>query len=133
MSEIEELETLEAPTQEPTEEQPKSPRPYKPRPPKTKAQMEAWTKALATRAANAEKRKKEAAELTKAAQKELEKSVVAKALAIKKRQIMAKAKLDELSDDDTPIEKVREVAAKTVAKTVTKPVAKPPAKGFIFV
>jgi hypothetical protein len=106
-----ELETL-AP-----EEAPATPR----RPPKTAAQMKAWEKALATRKANAEKRRKEAEELTKADQKNLEEKVVRKAIAIKKKQIKAQAQIDEISDDDTPIEKVREVAKKVAQKQAAKP------------
>jgi hypothetical protein len=85
--------------------------------------MEAWKKALATRALNNKKKKEEAEALARQSQKDLEDQVVKKAIAIKKKQIKAKAKLDEvLSDDDTPIEVVRQVAKKVVAKQVAKPV-----------
>lgn len=104
------------------EPQRKPTKPYKPRPPKTEAQMEAWRKALATRAENNRKKKEEAEALARQSQRDLEDQVVKKALAIKKKQIKAKAQIDEvLSDDDTPIETIRQVAKKTVAKQVSKP------------
>ena len=42
----------------------------------------------------------------------LEAKIVKKAISIKKRQIKKEAALDEVSDDDTPIQKIKEIASK---------------------
>jgi hypothetical protein len=116
------VQTVIEPESDSTDDEPPK-KEYKKRPPKTEAQMEAWKKALATRALNNKKKKEEAEAIARQSQKELEDQVVKKAIAIKKKQIKAKAKLDEvLSDDDTPIEVVRQVAKKAVAKQTAKPV-----------
>ena len=44
---------------------------------------------------------------------EIKDKIVKKAIAIKKRQIKKEAILDEIEDDDTPIEKVKEIMKKT--------------------
>ena len=51
--------------------------------------------------------------------KALEEKVLAKAVSIKKKQIKKQVVLDEISDDETPIEKIKEIAKKI------KPVEKP--------
>ena len=42
----------------------------------------------------------------------LEAKIVKKAISIKKRQIKKEAALDEISDDETPIQKIKEIAKK---------------------
>ena len=42
----------------------------------------------------------------------LEDKVVKKAISIKKKQIKKEALLDEISDDETPIQKIKEIAKK---------------------
>ena len=45
----------------------------------------------------------------------LEAKIVKKAIAIKKRQIKSEAALNNISDDDTPIQKIKEIAKKIPA------------------
>ena len=45
----------------------------------------------------------------------LEAKIVKKAISIKKRQIKKEAALDEVSDDDTPIQKIKQIASKIPA------------------
>jgi len=54
------------------------------------------------------------------AKKEMEQTIVRKAVAIKKKQIKAQAVLEEISDDETPIEEIRKIIAKP-----KKPVSQP--------
>ena len=42
----------------------------------------------------------------------LEQKIVKKAISIKKRQIKKEAALDEISDDETPMEKIKQIAKK---------------------
>ena len=42
----------------------------------------------------------------------LEAKIVKKAISIKKKQILKEAALDEVSDDDTPIQKIKQIARK---------------------
>ena len=42
----------------------------------------------------------------------LEAKIVKKAISIKKKQILKEAALDEVSDDDTPIQKIKQIAKK---------------------
>ena len=42
----------------------------------------------------------------------LEAKIVKKAISIKKKQIKKEAALDEVSDDDTPIQKIKEIVSK---------------------
>ena len=44
---------------------------------------------------------------------EIKDKIIKKAIAIKKRQIKKEAILDEIEDDDTPIEKVKKIMKKT--------------------
>ena len=45
----------------------------------------------------------------------LEAKIVKKAISIKKKQIKKEAALDEISDDETPIQKIKEIAKKIPA------------------
>ena len=56
-------------------------------------------------------------------QEKYETVVVKKAVAIKKRQLKKKQELEEIADDDTPIDQLR-VNEVEVVKQVKKPVAK---------
>lgn len=98
----------------------------KPKRDRTQKQIEAFNKCIETKKKKAADRAAEAKRLAEYDKKALEEKVVKKAISIKKKQIKKQSALDEISDDDTPIEKVKEVA-----KTI-KPVAKPqPAYKFI--
>jgi len=77
--------------------------------PRTKKQMEAFERAKAIRDANFEKRKEEKRLKEEEERKIIEEKLVKKAIAVKKKQIKKQAVLDEISDDDTPIQKVKEL------------------------
>lgn len=49
-------------------------------------------------------------------QKHFEELIVKKAIAIKKKQIKREAALEEISDDDTPVEKIKEISKKVAIK-----------------
>lgn len=83
---------------------------------RTAAQIAAFEKCLDIKKTNAAKRLADAKKLAAFEKAALEEKVVSKALSIKKKQIKKQAALDELSDDDTPIEAVKAKAAKTVPK-----------------
>jgi hypothetical protein len=80
--------------------------------PRTEKQLQAFEKAKAIRDANAAKRKEEQRIREEQAKKIAEEKIVKKAIAIKKKEIKKQAVLDEISDDDTPIEKVKQIATK---------------------
>ena len=82
------------------------------RPAKTEKQLKSFEKAREKRMENIERRKKEIEELEKQAQCELDKKIINKAISIKKKMIKQNAQLDEISDDDTPLEEVIELARK---------------------
>ena len=59
----------------------------------------------------------------------LEQKIVKKAISIKKKQIIKEAALDEISDDETPMEKIKQIAKKK--KQLIPPVDDKPK--YIFV
>jgi hypothetical protein len=85
--------------------------------------LEAFKKAQAIRDANTAKRKQEQKEKEDAERKIAEEKIVKKAIAIKKKEIKKQAVLDEISDDDTPIQKIKEIAIGT--KVPVKPPLQP--------
>jgi hypothetical protein len=104
----------------------------------TEKQRAAWARALAARDENRRKRAEERKQQEEEHKKVIEEKVVKKALAVKKKQIMKEAVLDAISDDETPIEVVKEVVAKKRASAPPKVVERivykePPAPRFIFV
>jgi len=101
-------------------------REFKPRPPKTQAQIDAFKKAIEARNANAKMRREAAEKMMAEAKTETETKIVKKALAIKKKQVKAQLALEEISDDDEPIEVIKQ----KVKKVVEKP---PPKPSFTFV
>lgn len=98
----------------------------KPRPPKTQKQIDAFKKAIETRNANAKMRREAADKMLAEAKTETETKIVKKALAIKKRQVKAQLALEEISDDDEPIEIIKQ----KVKKVTERP---PPKPSFTFV
>jgi hypothetical protein len=124
MAEVKEDIVVEDVSDEEVEVKPK--RPYKPRPPKTPAQLEAFQKAIAARDANAKRRREEAEKMLAQSKKETEDKVVKKALSIKKKQLKAQLALEEISDDDEPIEVIKQ----KVKKVAERP---PPKPAFTFV
>jgi hypothetical protein len=86
---------------------------------RTEAQKLAFEKCKQQRELNAKKRADDAKKLMEYEKKALEEKLIAKAVSLKKKQIKKQVVLDEISDDETPIEKVKEMAKKI------KPVEKP--------
>ena len=96
--------------------------------PRTEAQKLAFEKCKAKRDENAKKRLADAKKLAEYEKKALEEKLISKAISIKKKQIKKQVILDEISDDETPIEKVKEMAKKI------KPVApEKPKPSFTFI
>lgn len=103
---------------------------------RTPAQIAAWERCLQkraeARAARTEIKKNDEkllAEYKESLKKKQVKKVVKKAEAIKKKAIMLDEDLDEISDDDTPIEVVKAKAKQNRAKRATpvkQPVQPPP-------
>ena len=88
--------------------------------PRTAKQIEAFEKARETREKNALARKQSRDEEAIAIRKQVEDKLVKKAIAVKKKQIKQEAILDEISDDDTPLDEVEKIATRSVAKTRLK-------------
>lgn len=93
----------------------------KPRKERTQKQIEAFNRCIETKKKKAAERAAEAKRLAEYDKKALEEKVIKKAISIKKKQIKKQSALDEISDDDdTPIEKVKEVA-KPIKPVAAKP------------
>jgi hypothetical protein len=97
----------------------KEPAEPKPKRERTEAQKAAWERCLASRQKNREDRKKvqddDAKLLTeykKQLAKKTETKIVKKAVGIKKKQIIREEEIDEISEDETPIEVVKEIIKK---------------------
>lgn len=82
----------------------------KPKKKLTEKQLEALKKGQQKRDENARKRKEEQKKKEEQEKKIAEEKIIKKAISIKKKQIKKQAVLDEISDDDTPIQKIKEVA-----------------------
>ena len=103
------------------------PKKEKPKRVLNEAQLEGMKKgrdALALK--NAEKKAQREAEEAER-KRQLEEKVVSKAISIKKKQLKQEIALDEISDDDTPIEEIKQ---KVTAKKQLPPATKQPAKQF---
>lgn len=99
----------------------------KPKRERTQAQKDAWERCLANRQKNREDRKKIQeedakllAEYKKQLAKKSETKVVKKAVGIKKKAIMRDEDLDEISEDETPIEVVKQKIAQRRKPPVKK-------------
>ena len=88
---------------------------------RTEAQKLAFERCKKQREANAKKRMDDAKKLMEYEKKALEEKLIAKAVSLKKKQIKKQVILDEISDDDTPIEKVKEMAKKIKPVAPEKP------------
>lgn len=84
----------------------------KPKKPRTEKQLEAFERAKKIRDANAVKRKEERLKREEEERKQIEEKLIKKAIALKKKQIKKQVLLDEISDDDTPIQKIKKVVEK---------------------
>lgn len=116
------VKTKKAPEPEPESEEEEEPETPKPKKERTPRQIEAFNACLLKKKQKEEERfamQKKIAEFEK---KELEQKVVQKAISLKKKQIKKQAVLDEISDDDTPIEVVKEIV-KVKAKPVPEKIS----------
>jgi hypothetical protein len=93
----------------------------KPKKKLTEKQLEALKKGQDKRNENRVKNKLEKDKKEEEERKILEEKLVKKAIAVKKKQIKKQALLDEISDDETPIEKVKAIAMTPVVPV--KPVS----------
>lgn len=105
----------------------KEPAEPKPKRERTQAQKEAWERCLASRQKNRQDRKniqdedaKLLAEYKKQLAKKTENKIVKKAVGIKKKQIVREEEIDEISEDETPIEVVKEIIKKRRQPAPTK-------------
>ena len=97
-------ESIEA---EKTEEVVEEPVVEKKKKPRTTKQLEALEKGRKKAKENADNHRKQRESLAKEKQNALEEKLVKKAIAVKKKQIKAQQILDDISDDDTPVETLR--------------------------
>ena len=80
-----------------------------------------------------DKKKREEAERIALEEKKLnEEKLIKKAIAIKKKQIKKQAILDEISDDDTPIQKIKKIAEKKQHEPVSEALEPEKPKGPII-
>ena len=84
------------------------------KPPRTPAQIAAFKKVLAKRDENRVQRLVDKKLKEKSDKEELEAKLIKKAVSLKKKQIKKQAVLDDISDDDTPIETIRKLVPKKV-------------------
>lgn len=82
----------------------------KPKKQLTTKQLEALKKGQQKRDENRVKNKTEKEKREAEEKRILEEKLVKKAIALKKKQIKKQALLDEISDDETPIEKIKQIA-----------------------
>lgn len=79
---------------------------------RTDGQKRAFEKARAQAHHNAQLRLQEKAKLAEQMTKEYEEKILKKAISIKKKEIKEKAKLEQISDDETPMEKIKQISSK---------------------
>lgn len=108
----------------------------KPKAKRTQKQIDAFEKVRQKKMDNAKLREKEKQKVALAEQKILEEKIIKKALSIKKKQIKKQVILDDISDDDTPIEVIKQMKAKQTDRSTTdvkevKPIKEKPKYNFI--
>jgi len=81
---------------------------------RTPKQIETFEKARITREANIKKKKEEAERIAIEEKKIKEEKLIKKAVAVRKKQLKREELLNELSDDETPVQKDKEVVKKVV-------------------
>lgn len=105
--------------------------PDAPKKPRTEKQIAAWTLVVAKREENRNKRMNESANEKKlydehleqvklSTKQKMENKIVNKAISIKKKAIRKEQLLDDISDDETPIEEIKQMVTR---QKRTKPVA----------
>lgn len=104
----------------------------KPKRERSEKQIETTKKMIEKRNANILVAKEKKAQEDMIRKKEIEEKIVKKAVAIKKREIKQKAILEEISDDDTPIEEIKKIASKVQVKKVAEPISEPEKPKTIF-
>lgn len=92
--------------------------------PRTDKQMEAFAKVQEIRQVNRDGRAKEREIQEEEFKKDNEAKIIKKAISIKKKQIKKQIILDEISDDDEPIEMIKEKILKSSMKA-KKPILIP--------
>lgn len=97
----------------------------------TEKQLDALKKGQQKRDENREQKKTLQKKIEDEERKRIEEKLVKKAISIKKKQIKKQAVLDEISDDETPIQKVKELAAVVPRSSSAPPQL--PAKKIMFV
>ena len=120
---IEEVQAVEAP-------------PVKVKKPRSQAQIDAFVKVRAKRDENRVARLKTKEDDAVVQKAQIEEKIVKKAVSIRKKQIVREAVLDEISDEDIPVEIVKKLVKKYPKKTAAPappvaPVAVKPAIVFI--
>ena len=95
--------------------------------PRTEKQIAVFERAKATAKTNADNRRIVAEMRAKEERELLDKKIVLKAIAIKKKEIKKQAILDAVSDDDTPIEEIRKIVSLPAKKSLIKEIVLPPA------
>jgi hypothetical protein len=95
---------------------------------RTQKQKDAFERCILKKKECASKRNEDAKRLAAFDKAALEEKVVKKAISIKKKQIKKQSALDEISDDDTPIEKVKEIAKKIAPASLASAQSSAPAK-----
>lgn len=95
------------------------------KPGQSENQKKAFEKCRAKRLENVQQRKNALKEFEQKVKGEMDSKVVRKAIAVKKRSIIREAQLDEISDDDTPLEQVMEIVKKTETKKRERKVKNP--------
>lgn len=130
-------ETVDAVVDEPPVELPKLDAVKPSKKTRSEKQMEVFNKAREKMLTNSKERKEKRALEKEAKQKEIEKRIVEKAIAIKKREIKRNAILEQISDDDSPLEEIKEIAKKIKPKperqiSTPPPPPPPPAPKSIF-
>ena len=121
-----EAEKIEEVVEEPVVEKKKKPR--------TTKQLEALEKGRKKAKENADQRRKQRESLAKQKQIELEEKLVKKAIAVKKKQIKAQQILDDISDDDTPVESIRRTSARIKRQNLPPPRSpSPPPLQYFFI
>ena len=105
----------------------------KPKPKRTQKQIEAFQKVRDKKMQNAKLRQEEKKLKDEEDRKELEAKIIKKAVAIKKKQIKKQTVLEEISDDDTPIEVIKEMKKNIIDKLPKEIKPEKPKPKFNFV
>lgn len=90
--------------------------------PRTQKQIDAFNATLEIRRANIAKRKAEKDAAAEAERKILEEKLIKKAIALKKKQMKARAVIDNLPEEDAPVVKPKAPAAPAAPAAPPKPV-----------